>query len=499
MTSRAGSAAGGSAGRRSLLPGEGDPLEKPTVLLVDDDDSTRGHLSVLLSGLGYGVAVSTAGDEAVSRLASGHLPALVMLDLVMPGMGGLDVLDHIKSTYPQIPVVILSSVGQIKTVVNAMNRGASDYLVKPVQEAELTITLESALEKQRLRDEVRVLRRRLDQFDPAEFLSSSPQMLRLKEIARQVAETDAPVLVLGETGVGKELLVRYIHEQSPRRDKPFVKVNCAALPHDLLESELFGYERGAFSGAVRDKPGKFELAHKGSILLDEIAEMSPHVQAKLLHVLQDGEYSRLGARHSSRVDSRVFASTNIPLERAVAEGKFRQDLYFRVNVIRMEVPPLRERPEDIPLLANAFLRRYLERYSSPTREFPPELAEAFRRHSWPGNVRELDNAVRRFAILPDVNMALAELSKTRAEAPEAPPREDVSLKTIASQAAEKAEQEIVRRALAETRWNRREAARRLRISYKALLNKIKKWQLEAEVPLASPPGAAAAKGTRGAE
>jgi two-component system response regulator AtoC len=450
--------------------------------VVDDENSTRDALSVLLSGLGYEVAVATSGDEAVSRLTSGHLPAVVMLDLVMPGMNGLDVLDHIKSTYPQIPVVILSAMGQIKTVVDAMNRGASDYLVKPFQEAELTIALESTLEKQRLRDEVRVLRRRLDQFDPAEFLSSSPQMLRLKEIARQIAETDAPVLVLGETGVGKELLARYIHEQSPRRDRPFVKVNCAALPHDLLESELFGYERGAFSGAERDKPGKFELAHKGSILLDEIGEMSPHLQAKLLHVLQDGEYSRLGARHSSRADARVLTSTNIPLEKAIAEGRFRQDLYFRVNVIRMEIPPLRERPEDIPLLTNAFLRRYLERYSSPVREIPPELGQAFRRYDWPGNVRELENAVRRFAILPDVTMALAELSKTRPEAREAPLAEDLSLKTIASQAAERAEQEIVRRALAETRWNRREAARRLQISYKALLNKIKKWQLEAEVP-----------------
>jgi two-component system response regulator AtoC len=467
--------------------------------VVDDENSTRDALSVLLSGLGYEVAVATSGDEAVSRLTSGHLPAVVMLDLVMPGMNGLDVLDHIKSTYPQIPVVILSAMGQIKTVVDAMNRGASDYLVKPFQEAELTIALESTLEKQRLRDEVQVLRRRLDQFDPAEFLSSSPQMLRLKEIARQIAETDAPVLVLGETGVGKELLARYIHEQSPRRDRPFVKVNCAALPHDLLESELFGYERGAFSGAERDKPGKFELANKGSILLDEIGEMSPHMQAKLLHVLQDGEYSRLGARHSSRADARVFASTNIPLEKAVAEGRFRQDLYFRVNVIRMEVPPLRQRSEDIPLLTNAFLRRYLERYSSPVREIPPELREAFRRHDWPGNVRELENAVRRFAILPDVAMALAELAKTRPEAREAASTEDLSLKTISSNAAERAEQEIVRRTLAETRWNRREAARRLRISYRALLNKIKKWQLEAEVPLASPPDAAAAKGVRGAD
>ena len=476
-----------------------ETVERRTVLVVDDDDSTRAHLAVLLSALGYEVAAAASGSQALARLTSASLPAVVLLDLVLPGMSGLEVLDRLKASYPQVSVVILSAVDQIRTVVDAMNRGASDYLTKPVQEAELTIALENALEKQRLREEVRLLKRRLDQFEPAQFLSSSPLMLRIKEIALQVADTDAPVLILGETGAGKEVLARFIHDQSVRRDKPFVKVNCAALPNDLLESELFGYDRGAFSGAERDKPGKFELAHKGSILLDEIAEMSPHLQAKLLHVLQDGEYSRLGARQSTRVDARVFASTNQVLEKAVAEGAFRQDLYFRLNVIQMEVPPLRQRPEDILLLADAFLKRYLERYSSPAREFPPELREAFLRYEWPGNVRELENVVRRFAILPDAEMTRAELKTAPPETTADRPADTVSLRSIAALAAERAEQDLVRRVLAQTRWNRREAARRLRISYKALLNRIHRWQLEAE-PVSSPSPAPAkpVKAGRGA-
>jgi two-component system response regulator AtoC len=278
--------------------------------------------------------------------------------------------------------------------------------------------------------------------------------------------------------VGKEMLALHIHRHSGRAARPFVKVNCAALPHDLLESELFGYERGAFSGAVRDKPGKFELAHGGSILLDEIAEMSTHLQAKLLHVLQDGEYSRLGSQRPTRVDARVLASTNRSLDEAVSQGSFRQDLYFRINVIRIEVPPLRERPEDLPLLANVFLRRYVERYASSVTEIPAEMMAALLRHDWPGNVRELENVVRRFAILPDPEAALAELSRLPAmPSASADLAKGKPLKTIAAGAVERAELEVVRRVLAETGWNRREAARRLKVSYKTLLNRLKKWRL----------------------
>jgi two-component system, NtrC family, response regulator AtoC len=400
---------------------------------------------------------------------------------MMPGMDGLEFLAKVRQAQPSTPVIVLSAVDRIRTVVDAMNRGAADYLTKPFEEPELELAIQGALEKQQLRDEVKLLKRRLAQEVGAmDLLGSSPSMVRLREIARQVADTDAPVLLLGETGVGKEVVARYIHGQSARRDKAFIKVNCAALPHDLLESELFGHERGAFSGALQAKPGKFELASHGSILLDEITEMGSGLQAKLLHVLQDGEFTRLGGRQPIRADARVFAATNRSLEQAVSEGAFREDVYFRLSVVRMEVPPLRERREDIPLLCESFLRRYAERYRSSLERLPGGLMEAFLRHDWPGNVRELENAVRRYVILPDVEMGLSEL---RGPSPSPPPARavsspEVSLKKVSAAAAEAAEQELMRRVLNETRWNRREAARRLKISYKALLNKLKKWAPE---------------------
>ena len=449
------------------------------ILVVDDDDSTRAYLSALLSGLGYTVETAASAEEAEARLGAGTTPALILLDLILPGTHGLDLLNRLKAIKPEVPVVILSALGQIKTVVDAVSRGAADYLTKPFQEPELELAIAGALEKQRLKDEVKVLRRRLDLFtEPVDLLSASPEMIRVREIARQVADTDAPLLILGETGVGKEVVARFVHAQSSRRDKPLVRVNCAALPNELLESELFGYERGAFSGALRDKPGKFEQAHRGSILLDEIGEMSPHLQAKLLHVLQDGEFSRLGARQPTRVDVRILASTNKDLQRAVAEGEFREDLYFRLNVIQLQVPPLRQRREDITLLANCFVRRYAERDGGVARALPPQVLQAFLAYEWPGNVRELENAVRRYLILPDLGMTLASLPRPRAD-----PRPGtlgvaaVSLKKLAADAAEQAEREAVGRVLTETRWNRRQAALRLKISYKALLNKLKKWEL----------------------
>jgi two-component system, NtrC family, response regulator AtoC len=452
------------------------------ILVVDDDESVLRFLATLLTSLGHEVVCAASGEEALRRMEETPRPELVLLDLIMPAMGGLEVLDRLRETQPSLPVIVLSTEGRLKTVVDAVKRGASDYLTKPFGEQELELAIRNAFEKHLLQDEVRTLRRRLAAGAPDEPVSASSAMLHIREVARQVADTDAPVLITGESGVGKEVLARFIHAHSGRQDGPFVKVNCAALPQDLLESELFGYERGAFSGAMRDKPGKFELAHRGSILLDEIGEMSPHLQAKLLHVLQDGEYSRLGARRSLSVDARVLATTNARLTEAVAAGRFREDLYFRLEVIRIEIPPLRERRQDIPLLCDHFVRLYADKYKSAVRQIPPDVAEAFVAYDWPGNVRELENAVRRYLILPSLKGSLPPRAEAERPAVEPAPRPPAalpagaSLRAVAARAAEEAERELVQRVLEETRWNRREASRRLKISYKALLNKLKKWE-----------------------
>jgi DNA-binding NtrC family response regulator len=457
-------------------------MSKPSILVVDDDKNTRDYLASFLSASGYVVECLGSGDETIERLASGYSPSVILLDVMLPGKDGIEVLANVKALYAKIPIIILSGIGQIKTVVEAMKMGASDYLTKPFEEEALELAIENALEKERLKEEVKTLKQQLAYVEQGNILTSNPQMLRIIDISRHVAATDVPVLILGESGVGKEVIASFIHEQSNRSDGPLVKVNCAALPHELLESELFGYERGAFTGAIRDKIGKFEQADKGTVLLDEIGEMSPHLQAKLLHVLQDGEFSRLGGKKPVKVNVRVLAATNKKLKEAVLKGEFRNDLYFRLNVIKLEVPPLRERREDIPLLCNNFLEKYRERYQSPVTQFPKDLMEAFFRYDWPGNVRQLENIVKRYLILPDGDIA-AELRSNSPEPVSQPVQAaNLSLKEVAGQAAETAEKEVVLRVLEETGWNRKESARRLRISYKALRNKLKKWQLVRERP-----------------
>jgi len=457
-------------------------MSKRSILVVDDDKNTRDYLAAFLGTSGYAVDCLGSGDEAIERLAAGYTPSMILLDVLLPGKDGIEVLANIKALYPTLPIIILSGIGQIKTVVEAMKMGASDYLTKPFEEEALELAIENAIEKQRLKDEVKTLRQQLAYVEQGNILTSNPQMLRIIDISRHVASTDVPVLILGESGVGKEVIASFIHEQSNRSEGPFVKVNCAALPHELLESELFGYERGAFTGAIRDKIGKFEQADKGTLLLDEIGEMSPHLQAKLLHVLQDGEFSRLGGKKPVKVNVRILAATNKKLKEAVLKGEFRNDLYFRLNVIKLEVPPLRERREDIPLLCNHFLDKYRERYQSPVQQFPKEVMEVFLRNEWPGNVRQLENVVKRYLILPDSDITSELRSSSPDPVAQPVPPASVSLKEVAGHAAEMAEKEVVLRVLEETGWNRKESARRLKISYKALRNKLKKWQLVRERP-----------------
>src|SRR5262245_51360666 len=456
-------------------------MSKQSILVVDDDKNTRDYLAAFLGASGYSVECLGSGDEAIARLASGFSPSMMLLDVMLPGKDGIEVLSNVNALYPKIPIIILSGIGQIKTVVEAMKMGASDYLTKPFEEEALELAIENALEKERLKEEVKTLKQQLAYVEQGNILTSNPQMLRIIDISRHVAATDVPVLILGESGVGKEVIASFIHEQSNRSDGPLVKVNCAALPHELLESELFGYERGAFTGAIRDKIGKFEQADKGTVLLDEIGEMSPHLQAKLLHVLQDGEFSRLGGKKPVKVNVRVLAATNKKLKEAVLKGEFRNDLYFRLNVIKLEVPPLRERREDIPLLCAHFLEKYRERYQSPVQQFPKDLMEAFLKFDWPGNVRQLENVIKRYLILPDADI-LSELRTSSPGEPAVVAQSSMSLKEVAGHAAEIAEKEVVLRVLEQTGWNRKESARRLRISYKALRNKLKKWQLKREKP-----------------
>jgi two-component system, NtrC family, response regulator AtoC len=453
-------------------------VNKKLVWVVDDDDRARNQLQNFLSVRGYEVFGINSGEQVLRRLQTSRRPALLILDIQESEKDGLDVLEQIERSGLHIPTIVLSGVDQVSTVVRAMRHGAADYLSKPLNESQLELAVERVLSEHAPTGLPPV--HELDA--EVAFPSTNRRMQHIRSICDQVARADVPVLLLGESGVGKEVLARYIHAQSGRNDT-FMNVNCAALPMDLLESELFGHERGAFTGAMRDKPGKFELAGQGTILLDEIAEMHPLLQAKLLHVLQDGEYARLGGTRSLRSEARILAATNKRLEGLVATGAFREDLFFRLNVITIDVPPLRERPEDILPLCHCFVERYRVKYRSSVTRLPQELEQAFLRYHWPGNVRQLENAVKRFLILPDLQHAFSELHKPgiAREGATPAPAEKRSLKELSAGAAEKAEKEIVLRTLEEVNWNRKQAARQLNICYKSLLNKLRRWQLGSRV------------------
>lgn len=442
-------------------------MNKTSIAIIDDDPAFRMFLSHSLTTLGYEVDALPDGDQFLARLKVGKVPSLILLDVVLPGEDGIRVIEKIKAVARDVPVIMLSGVGNVRTTVEAMKLGAADFLLKPFEDSDLQSAIKSALQTPSSRTETL----------SGDFITANSRMLRLAEIVRRVAHTDVPILLLGESGVGKEVMARYAHSHSGRENKPFVKVNCAALPADLLESELFGHEQGAFTGALTMRAGKFEQAHTGTLLLDEIGEMSPHLQSKLLHVLQDGTFSRLGARKTIHVDARIIASTNIRIEEAIASGKFREDLYFRLNVISIDLPPLRERREDIPGLCNFFIEKYRDQYKSDAKGLPAELLASFVQHDWPGNVRQLENFIKRFLVLPDQHSLLTEFDRPTAgmEEPHVLETQPMSLIGVGERAADRAEQELVRRVLEETGGNRKQAARRMNVCYKSLLNKLKRW------------------------
>jgi two-component system response regulator AtoC len=464
-------------------------VDRFRVLVIDDDPGVRDYMEALVSRQGYEVSAAADGEEALRNLETTQ-PDLITLDVVLPGMDGLQTLEKLKQRLPDVPVVMLSGHGQARNIVEAMRRGASDFLRKPFEVEELELAFQKALEKRALKQEVERLRGRArSETDLMLLTGDNPKMREIRDIVEQVADTDITVLVRGESGTGKEVVARTLFQLSGRRDQPFVKVNCAALPSELLESELFGFEKGAFTGAHKRKLGKFEYANNGTIFLDEISEMHPSLQAKLLQVLQDGEFSRLGSESDVHVDTRIIAATNRNLEEAVAEGSFREDLYYRLNVVTVHLPPLRDRRDAIPLLVEQFLQKNNEQYRKSVTHLLPETMEILLKYQWPGNVRELENLVRRMVVLGNEEAVVEEIKLTgsrqqeREEANNSPDLrslgadfsngQGIDLKAISRRAAQLAEKGVIEKVLQETRWNRKVAAERLQISYKALLYKMK--------------------------
>lgn len=435
------------------------------VLVVDDEPRARANVSRCLSSRGYKVECFDSGNAVLRRLRTPQTPAVVLLDLMMPHVCGLDVLAEMLKLERPVPTIVVSAVGQVSTVVQAMRMGARDYLVKPFEDDQLDKAIQNVLGECPLPH---------DQAD-IDIVWSDKKHLRIKELILQIADTNLPVLILGESGVGKEVAARRIHSSSVSRNEPFVIVNCAALPGELLESEFFGYDTGAFTGALHDKPGKLEMAGKGTLVLDEIGEMSANLQAKLLHVLQNGEYTRLGGVRPLRLQARIIALTNRNLEAAVAKSEFRQDLYFRLNVIRFELPPLRNCKEDIPKLCDYFIQKYSREYNRRPPELTVELLNAFLRYSWPGNIRELENMIRRYVVIPEPATLLSEMMGCDLTWRPSTER-TASLKDFVAEATDAAEREMVFRTLSEVHWNRKLAAKKLNICYKSLLNKLKRWE-----------------------
>lgn len=455
-----------------------NPQKTVELLVVDDDHAHRTMLKTLLSGWGYGITEADDGTTAVAAVEERPFD-LVLMDVRMLRMSGIEAIPKIRQLDPTTPVIVMTAYASVETAVNALKSGAYDYLTKPLDFEKLRLTIDRVVDHNRLLLENQELKSRFaKRFDRSQIIGNSPAMVQVLERIGQVAPTEATVLITGESGTGKELAAGAVHFNSPRKDGPFVKINCAALTETLLDSELFGHERGAFTGADRRKNGKFLLADRGSIFLDEVSEMSLPMQAKLLRVLQEREFSRVGGEAVIRVDVRVIAATNRGLEEYVREGGFREDLFYRLNVVSIPMPSLSEHREDIPLLSDAFLRQFSEKNRKPLKGFTPEAMNRLVRHSWPGNVRELMNAVESAVVLtrteyvdvPDLPFVL----QNNADAFCEPELDGIASGEMTLEAVEKA---VILKTLAATGGNKSETARRLGITRKTLHNKLKLYNV----------------------
>ena len=465
------------------------PASERPVLLVDADSDQRRRLAAQLQNAGYIPVIASSGEDALERAAQKRF-VFSLVAVRLPGMSGIDFVRRARTSVQLGAVIMIAEPGMTAPIVEAIQAGADNVVRRPctVDDVEATLRGQAGSRPRAPAAPPTGNEEATERLERELALLVSSQTREMKEVMEQAARADVTVLICGDTGVGKELVARAIHVRSARRRAPFIKVNCAAVPRELLESELFGHERGAFTGAHERKPGKFELAHSGTIFLDEIGELHPALQAKMLHVLQDGEFSRIGGRHNVTIDVRVICATNRDLAREVAANRFREDLFYRLNVINIFVPPLRERSDEIPGLTQYFVGRYARAFGVPECEIPPETMDAFMKYAWPGNVRELENVIKRMLVLKDLSpprelrepATVPVANRPDAAEPFAATK-GLSLKEISRRAVLEAEREAIRRALEQNRWNRVKTARMLKISYRALLYKIKDMGLKQDL------------------
>jgi len=452
------------------------------VLVVDDEKNMRHMLSVILEKAGYEVALAADGREGLACMESRPFD-FVLCDIRMPRMDGMSFLGRAKERFPDTTIIMMSAYGNLASAVEAMKEGAYDYVSKPFKTDEILLALKKVEERERLKAENLRLQDRISRLETrysfGEIVTGSEAMARVMDLVRTVADHKTTVLITGESGTGKELVARAIHRGGCRAAGPMVSINCGGIPENLLESELFGYRKGAFTDAVRDKPGLFKEAHRGTIFLDEIGELPLPLQVKLLRVLQEEEIVPLGETAASRIDVRVIAATARDLEREVSEGRFREDLFYRINVMSIHLPPLRERRGDISLLTDHFIERFNRKLGRHLQGVSAEAVSALARHDWPGNVRELENVLERAVLLAEGRVIAPEdlpagLTAGKDARPESPPEDSLSIK----RASRRLERDLIRKALDLTGGNRSQAARVLEISRPVLLNKIREYGLE---------------------
>ena len=445
--------------------------KKVKILVVDDEAVIRESLHDWLSDVGHQVLTAENGFQALGIIKR-EKPGIVITDLVMPGMDGIELLKKAKEISPNIEVIVITAYGSVPTAITAMREGAYDYIEKPFCPEKAELLVAKLAEHQRLIEENISLRHKLEErYQFENIIAKSPKMQQVIEVIKVVAKSNATVLITGDSGTGKELVARAIHSQSYRKDKPFIAVSCAALPESLLESELFGHEKGSFTGAYTQKKGKFEAANRGTLFLDEIGEMSANIQVHLLRVLEEKELTRVGGNELIKVDVRVISATNMDIKKAIADGQFREDLYYRLNVVTIDLPPLRERKEDIPLLAQHFLKKFAVENQKEIIGFSPEANDFLLKYGWPGNVRELENAIERAVILAKNScIDVADL-----------PQESLTLapSDLASKSLAEVEKNHILNILSETHGNNySEAPRILGISRVTLYNKIRAYGLD---------------------